>query len=251
MGSGFKDHFSAASDSYAQYRPTYPVEMFRYLAGISPANVRAWDCATGTGQVAVALTDVFSSVVATDASTSQIDAAHAHPRIEYAVASAEESGLAAASCDLVTVGQAFHWFDATAFINEARRVLQPDGVLAIWCYEICSVTDECDAVIGRLYSDIVGEFWPPERAMIEDGYSGLELPGTQIRAPEFEMTLEWTVEDMLGYLGTWSACSRYAAAHGNDPVELIAEPLREAWGKRRRAVFWPLKLRVCRPNGVD
>lgn len=251
VAADFKDHFSDASDSYAKYRPTYPVELFHYLAGISPARDRAWDCATGSGQVAVALADTFTFVSATDASATQIEAAHAHPRVEYTVAPAEDSGLASDSFDLVTVGQAFHWFDADSFISEASRVLRPDGALAIWCYETCTVNEECDAVIDHLYSDITGEFWPPERKMIEDGYQSIELPGARIDAPEFEMTLEWTADEMLGYLGTWSASRRYAAANGHDPVALIGDSLRQAWVEHRRAVSWPLRLRVCRPNAVD
>lgn len=251
MAAGFKDYFSDASDGYARYRPSYPVELFHYLAGLSPATDHAWDCATGSGQVAVALADTFATVVATDASASQIDAAQAHPNIEYAVASAEQSGLPSASFDLVTVGQAYHWFDADKFNAEVKRVLQPDGVLAIWCYEVCTVNTDCDGVIDHLYSDITGEFWPPERAMIEDGYRSIELPGEEIDAPEFEMTLEWTADEMLGYLGTWSASRRYAAAHDRDPVAMIADRLRQTWGDHRRPVTWPMRLRVCRPNAVD
>lgn len=251
MTSGFKDHFSDAPEGYARYRPTYPAELFSFLASLAPATREAWDCATGSGQVAVALADHFESVIATDASAAQIGAADAHPRVNYVVASAEESGLERASADLVTVGQAYHWFDAARFNAEARRVLRDDGVLAIWCYEICTVNKACDAVIDHLYTELTGPFWPPERAMIEDGYRSVDLPGPPVEAPEFEMSLEWSAEDMLGYLGTWSASRRYAAAHQQDPVALIAADLRSAWGDGKRMVTWPLRLRICRPNAVD
>ncbi len=251
MGGGFKDHFSDRSDNYARYRPTYPDALFEYLAAASTRRDVVWDCATGNGQAAVTLADHFASVVATDASSEQIDAAIEHERVDYRVAPAESSGLADASVDLVTVGQAFHWFDAPRFIAEAGRVLRDDGVLAIWCYETCTVSPECDKVITHLYDDIIGPFWPPERALIEEGYASVEIPGQELEPPEFDLSKDWTVVEMLGYVRTWSACKRYAAANREDPVALIEEPLRIAWGDGQRRVRWPLKLRLSRPNALD
>jgi SAM-dependent methyltransferase len=244
----FKDHFSTQSDGYAQYRPTYPAELFQFLASIATAHTLAWDCATGSGQAAVALTEYFSTVVASDASRAQIDAAIPHSDVEYRVAAAEQSDLADASVDLLAVGQAFHWFDEELFFEEARRVLRPDGVLAIWAYEICEVSDRCDAIVDTLYRDLVGEYWPPERVMIEQGYSGVELPGVSVPAPDMMMSLEWSATEMLGYLRTWSACERYKAEKGSDPVEEISAQLESAWGAGRRRVAWPLAIKVSRPN---
>ncbi len=52
MKSAFHDHFSAVSDTYAQYRPHYPQALFDYLASLTPRHDCAWDCATGSGQAA-------------------------------------------------------------------------------------------------------------------------------------------------------------------------------------------------------
>lgn len=107
----FKDHFSGHAASYAAYRPTYPQALFAFLADACDSRQHAWDCATGNGQTAVLLTPYFERVTATDASAPQIAAAKRHPKIEYRVATAEASGLAAGSVDLITVAQALHWFD--------------------------------------------------------------------------------------------------------------------------------------------
>lgn len=244
----FKDHFSGQASGYAKHRPTYPDALFRFLASSASNHDAAWDCATGNGQAAIALTRHFSSVIATDASQQQIDAAQRHPKVDFRVATAEKSGLANRSVDLVTVAQAFHWFDQQRFFAEAKRVLKPTGVLAIWCYELCEVTPDCDAVIDTLYHDIVGDYWPPERAMIEDGYAGVALPGTPVSVPAMAMQLEWQARDMLGYLRTWSACKRFEAEHCRDPVDDIETTLTAAWGPAARRVSWPLQIRVCRPN---
>lgn len=244
-GPNFKDHFSAQSAGYARHRPLYPRQLFTYLAGLSDRRL-AWDCATGNGQAAVALADHFERVIATDASRAQIDAAIAHPGVSYRVAPAEDSGLQDASADLVTVGQALHWFDTGRFFAEVSRVLVAGGVVAAWCYELCKVSQECDAVVGRLYTDILEPFWPPERRLVEARYAGIAFPGDELATPEFEMTAEWTVADMLGYLRTWSACQRYLGEHGEDPVGLIQDELRRAWDTAPRTVRWPLTAKVAR-----
>ena len=244
-GPGFKDHFSAQSTGYARHRPHYPTELFEYLAGLGGRRL-AWDCATGSGQAAVALAGHFDHVIATDASRAQIESAVAHPGVSYRVATAEESGLDDDSVDLVTVGQALHWFDTERFFAEASRVLVAGGSVAAWCYELCTVSPACDAVVERLYSGIVGSFWPSERRLIEERYAGIDFPGQAIEAPAFEMSVSWTAHDMLGYLRTWSACQRYQREHGDDPVDLVEDGLREAWGEAPRTVRWPLTVRVSR-----
>ena len=115
MSGPFPDHFSEVAGAYAEFRPRYPDALFDWLAEVAPRRELAWDCATGNGQAAVALARVFDRVVATDASAEQVDAARPHPRVEYRVAPAEESGLASDSADAVTVAQAVHWFDRPAF----------------------------------------------------------------------------------------------------------------------------------------
>ena len=99
----FKDHFSAGSDHYRDYRPGYPPALFEYLAAQSPSRQRAWDCATGNAQAAVALAAHFDRVIASNASAEQI--AHAMPasRVEYRVLPGEQSDLDGRSVDRVCV----------------------------------------------------------------------------------------------------------------------------------------------------
>ena len=243
---GFKDHFSVGSADYARFRPGYPRELYAWLAGGCAGRRAAWDCATGSGQVAVGLADYFDRVEATDASADQVAAALPAARVNYTVAAAEAPPFEDRSFDLVTVGQALHWFDTERFFAAARRVAVPGALLAAWCYEKCTVSAAVDAAVETLYSDIVGPYWPPERRLIERGYRDFDLPGEDLEAPAFDMALAWRANDMLGYLGTWSACRRYSAEHGSDPVDRIADDLQRAWGDDVRTVRWPLRLRVCR-----
>ncbi len=242
----FPDHFSAASDRYAACRPTYPDLLYEWLGQHAPASARAWDCGTGNGQAAVALRAHFREVIATDPSESQIRHAPPVPAVLYVVATAEASGLAAGSIGLVTVAQALHWFDLPRFYEEVRRVVVPGGVVAAWSYGLLTIDPEIDAIIGRFNKDQVGQYWPPERALVDAGYSGIEFPFTEVCAPLIAMSARWTLSQLGGYLETWSAVTRYRTAVGRNPVPALMRSLRPAWGDPHasRALRWPLAFRV-------
>lgn len=242
----FKDHFSGHAAEYAQFRPRYPDKMFRWLAGAAPARSVAWDCATGNGQAAIGLAEHFEHVIATDASAQQIEAAERHERLEYRVAPAEASGLAESSCDVVTVAQALHWFDIPAFFAEVKRVLKPSGLVAVWAYTFLHVAPEVDRIVDRFYRDTTGPYWPPERDIVERGYRDVSFPFEEIDVPQFEVEAEWTCDQLLGYLRTWSATKRFIAARGFDPVDRVGEDLQRVWSDGARVVRWPIHMRVGR-----
>lgn len=244
----FKDHFSGHAADYSRYRPgAYPAALFEALAALAPDRECVWDCATGNGQAALGLAELFDRVEATDASDKQIAAAKPHPRIRYAVAPAEQSGLPDRGVSLVTVAQALHWFDLPRFYAEVRRVAKPEAVLACSCYMRCAVDAGVDEVTERLYNGVLGDaYWPPERKHVERGYADLPFPFTEIALPRFEMEVRWTLEGYVGYLRSWSATQNYIKKNGRDPLELVGDELLHAWGDpgAARAVRWPMTIRA-------
>lgn len=246
-GASFKDHFSKQAETYARFRPDYPADLYAYLATLPAARELAWDCATGSGQAALGLARYFRRVIATDGSAAQIANAAPEGKVQYRVAPAEQTDIGSDTVDLITVAQALHWFDAEAFYAEARRVLVPGGVLAVWSYALAIIDPAIDAVVQRLYEDIVGRYWPEERRSVEAGYGDVVLPGEEIATPNFAMTAIWRREQLLGYLRSWSAVQRYIDAKSTDPVALVESELAEAWdGAAEHEVRWPLSLRVAR-----
>lgn len=244
----FKDHFSKQASDYAKFRPQYPRALFQFIESVSPDNRLALDLASGNGQAAIALAEFFEKVIGIDASEKQIASAQPHGGVEYHIASAESTGLPSHSCDALTVAQALHWFDLAAFYAEARRILRPRGVLAVWAYTHLQIAPEIDAVVRHFYNDVVGPFWPPERRFVESGYRELPFPFLEIKPPPFQIEVWWTLEHLFGYLRTWSATQRYLAEHKTDPVDQITAELENAWGDpaEERLVLWPLTTRIGR-----
>jgi SAM-dependent methyltransferase len=249
MSQLFNDHFAPLATTYADFRPRYPQALFGWLAAVVSRHDLAWDCAAGSGQASVDLAVHFTRVVATDASRSQVAAAAPHPRIEYRVAPAEDSGLADASVDLITVAQALHWFDLAGFYAEVGRVSRPSGLLAVWTYGALTVDGAAvDSLVQHFYHDTVGPYWPAERVHVENGYRSLAFPFQEMAVPPFAMEVLWSLPQLLGYFRSWSATGRFADANGFDPVAILAERLAPQWGDpdRCRLVSWPLSLRIGR-----
>ncbi len=245
----FKDHFSAVARDYANFRPRYPASLYAELAVLAPGHERAWDCATGNGQAAGGLATHFREVHASDASAEQIAAASGPANVHFVVAPAEASGLPDGSVDLILVAQAAHWFDLPAFYAEAERVLRPGGVLALLTYSGLRINEILDPVLREFYQVTVGPYWPPERHHPETGYRELPFPWREIAFPAQTMTAGWTLDQLMGYLGTWSAVKAYREQRGEDPLPALRAALLPLWpeaGAAVLAVSWPLPLRIGR-----
>ncbi len=243
---GFKDHFSARAEEYARRRPTYPAELAEVLARAVGKTRLAWEAGCGSGQLSVRLAEVFDRVVATDASAAQLARAAPQARVEYRVARAECSGLPERSADLAAAAQAAHWFDLEAYYTEVRRVVRPGGAIALVSYGRCTVDSVVDAVVEDLYTRVLGDFWPPERAHVDDGYTRLPFPFAELPAPALVLSLEWDRAAFLAYVETWSAVAALRRAGRGGEAEGFARELETVWSSGARRVVWPLALRLGR-----
>jgi SAM-dependent methyltransferase len=238
----FKDHFSDRAAGYASYRPTYKPELAAWLAGLVQRRELAWDVACGSGQLSTLLADHFDYVVATDASRDQIAQAKPHARVEYRVEPAESSTLASGTADLITVAQAAHWLDLEAFYKEVQRVARPGAAIALVAYHIAVIDKHVDTVIDGFYSGTLAGYWPPDRKHIESEYRDLAFPFEKIPTPRMEMRVTWGVDQMMGYIRTWSAVRALEKAKGPELTDRFAAELRRAWGTGARDVCWPVVI---------
>ena len=242
----FKDYFSSDPGNYKQFRPTYPQSLYDHLAAISPSTQRAWDVGCGNGQAAVELSKRFQQVDASDASEKQIAEAQTQINLNYHVSPAERIPAADHSLDLITVAQAIHWFNHELFFKEVDRALKPNGILAVWGYQLLYTNSKLDGLVEEFHSKTVGPYWPAERALLDNSYSKIQFPYSMQSAPQFQMQAQWQFSHLIGYLNTWSAVKQFEKHKGFNPVEAELQRFKDAWGdcESSNAVFWPLILYI-------
>lgn len=135
-------HYSRLVDNYARYRPGYPDELVALLkdqCGLTPARPIA-DIGSGTGQLAELLLRHGYPVAAVEPNDAMRVAAEqrlgAHPGFTSIGATAEATTLADHSMQMITVGNAFHWFNHAQVRPEFERILDPGGwVVLVWNLE--------------------------------------------------------------------------------------------------------------------
>ncbi|MEA2719102.1 MAG: hypothetical protein QOJ39_966 [Candidatus Eremiobacteraeota bacterium] len=155
----FTERFSDRAGDYKAGRPSYPSGALDALFdGLGDAkDVVAVDLGAGTGISSRLLADRGASVIAVEPNQAMRDAAEPHPRVEWVAGSAEWTGLAEASADLVTAFQAFHWFDPAKALDEIVRILRSGGRAAV----VYNERDESDPFTAA-YGDIVRKYQTDE-----------------------------------------------------------------------------------------
>ena len=242
-----KDNFSSQSDHYAKYRPTYPPDFFNYLNAIVPGKQNAWDCGTGNGQVAYGLSKVFDNVFATDISQSQIDNALRAKNIIYSVQPAEKTNFENQLFDLIVVAQAIHWFDFERFYSEARRTARKNALICIVGYGRVEISEQIDSRITGFYNNVIGKYWDKERKYIDENYTTIPFPFSEIQTPHYVNTQHWTLAHLIGYLNTWSAVKHFIRQNGYNPINKLQSEIEQLWdNKQIKEIRFPLLLRMGR-----
>jgi len=215
-----KDNFSRQSEGYSKFRPVYPNELCREILEHVNSFDLCWDCATGNGQIASVMASHFKKVVATDISDSQLEKAPKLSNVQYLKCRAEQTPFADNSFDLITVGQAVHWFDHEHFNQEVKRVAKPDSVIAIIGYGLMFSDDAFNEKLMEFYDGTIGAYWDSERKHIDSHYQSIPFPFEEIPlSKSYSIDVKWNIQLLQGYLNTWSSVNRFIKQNGTDPVE--------------------------------
>ncbi|MCU7550050.1 class I SAM-dependent methyltransferase [Chitinophagaceae bacterium LB-8] len=243
-----KDLFSEQAAEYARYRPSYPAELFEYIYSFITEHKAAWDCATGNGQAALHLAQHFDQVIASDISTAQLALAPSAPNIQYVNCPAENTPFPLHHFDLITVAQAYHWFNWEAFRKEVARVGKPDAVIAVWTYDLIISDDrKLNDLILHFYRNIVGQYWDAERKWVEEHYQTIPFPYKPLPSKEFSILQQFSREDLIGFFTSWSASQKYLRANGQAATGMIQKHLESIWPKNEERTFrYPVYLKVGR-----
>jgi ubiquinone/menaquinone biosynthesis C-methylase UbiE len=242
-----KDNFSTQSKAYATFRPKLPGEVYQFILQHVNTFDLAWDVGTGNGQTAVQLAKHFKQVFATDISENQLSHAEQQPNIIYKKEPAEHSSLEDSSVDLITIAQAIHWFDFKKFYAEVRRVAKPNAAIAAFTYSLFEVTDSrVNELVQHFYWKETHAYWDAERTLVDEEYRTIPFPFKEIKAPAFFMEYQWSTEQLLGYMNTWSAALHYQKQTGKNLVnEFLKEKLEAATSTGQvLTIRFPIHLRI-------
>lgn len=225
--------FVTSYPDYKEYRPNYPAALIDFLSEQVSTRDLAWDSGTGNGQAACMLGSHFSEVIATDSDPQQLERSILHPRVSYHVATAENATVVPSnSVDLVTAASALHWFDQKLFGAEVNRTLRNGGVLAFWAPGLL----QCEAlpkdILATTLLDRIRLYWPRGNNIEsnEERYRAYQMPFAELSAPTFELNVQSTLPQLMGYLSSWSAVTAFRRATGNNPLQSLSDAISHIWG---------------------
>ena len=125
-----EEKFTGKADYYDKYRPSYPDSLIDWLYEKSKTDTVA-DIGAGTGKFTACLLRKPWKITAVEPNPDMREKLAKLKGINIVSASAENTGIEQCSIGLITVAQAFHWFDEELFKKECERILEPGGKLAV------------------------------------------------------------------------------------------------------------------------
>jgi len=131
------ERFTGRVEDYERYRLGYPYEMMNTLKSECKLRWRHFiaDIGAGTGLLSQIFLEYGNAVIAIEPNAEMRTACErlcmVWPGLTVKNATAEDTGLADASVDVIGVGRAIHWFDFDAAMREFHRILRPDGWIVL------------------------------------------------------------------------------------------------------------------------
>ncbi|HDJ1439499.1 TPA: class I SAM-dependent methyltransferase [Serratia rubidaea] len=156
--------FSDVATAYSTYRPAYPKAVFRVLQSLVPTPATATDIAAGTGIFSRGLQESGYNVTAVEpnaAMRAELVKTSSPAPFTVMAGTAEASGIAAHSTDLITIAQAFHWIDPEAARAEFQRIGTATCLTAV----VWNSRNFTKSAFMRDYKALLDDFAPSYKSM--------------------------------------------------------------------------------------
>lgn len=223
------ERFSSRVANYVKFRPSYPDEAIAFLAAQfnSPSAVACADFGSGTGIFSGLLARRFAQVFGIEPNQ-QMRAAAEHnlqhlTNFTSVDGTAAFSGLPATSVDIVTAAQAFHWFDQDSFKQECRRILKPDGMVAlIWNNRLT------DTPFLQIYDKLLKQYATDYNEVNHQNISNVQLQQFFSSGYTLQKFANQQMFDLHGLYGRLDSSS-YAPLPGSEAYEIVRKELQQAF----------------------
>ncbi|XP_045138419.1 putative methyltransferase DDB_G0268948 isoform X2 [Portunus trituberculatus] len=222
---------AAHAAAYARFRPHPPQSLIDNILSFlkskyTGALAAAADVGCGSGQTTWILAPHFNNVTGLDISEAQITEAikkNKANNVSFKVSGAEKLPFPSQSLQVITTGQACHWFDLPKFYAEVDRVLVPGGVVALYGYLFPlpifgEVSDQLAEIVNDVYNKETKGYWGDGRQDVDEAYTDpkfIPLYQDFIRNDSHYTDRDVSVTDLTGYISSWSGFQNYRAQNGD------------------------------------
>jgi ubiquinone/menaquinone biosynthesis C-methylase UbiE len=191
---------------YQSYRPMYHHLPFQRIKEYFDTEIScALDVACGTGHSTFALSKIAQKVIGCDLSSSMLAEARKNYDLEFIQSPGEKLPFEEASFDLMNISMGFHWLEQEKFLNEAKRLLRPNGYLNIDSYGFSGLISKIDSE-QEAHNALFDEYLPA--ASRREGYPTSELlKKTDLSLAKeilYEHEIEMSQDQFINLIKTWS-----------------------------------------------
>ena len=228
--------FTRVADAYQRSPRRFSQALYEGIAALCPpaSDTCMLDVGCGTGTTAHVLANVYPNVYGLDASFEMLSHAaqvKADRPIVWTQGIAEHLPFASNSIAVITAAQSFHWFDGEAFLTEARRVLKPRGLIAMF-WKGPRRGEPYRKLMDRTIDEqlCVSHIKTP----LGDVKHILSASGfTDVQVKEFEFDLEWTVVSYVGFMSSTSKMAQLDEKVREGLIPHLCAALRKEVGQDR------------------
>ena len=225
-----KNRFSETGGNYDLYRPSYPRKLVDWIIKTSKIKSSGWivDIGCGTG-ISTRLFDKKGfTVIGLDPNKDMLTYAITRGgNVLYRKGSADDTGFSKQSIDLITVAQAFHWFNVKDVMKEFKKVLKPQGsACAFWNTRVMSpFMEDYQSLVDKLCVD-----YPKTKKASETIPEIKNFPGIKsFKEASFPYSQKLNLEGLIG-----RAYSTSYIVHGIRDHEEFKKSLNKIFRKNQK-----------------